>query len=651
MYMWRLTAVIVCVSLLLSLCGPLGADRGAGSIRLTANPLNVPADGKSICTVSAEVRDSDGNAAPDGTEVRFSASLGVIAEAVQTSAGVARTHLTSSDIAGECIVTATWLEGQAVAQTKVTFGGEPQSAHEPQYLEIRSEDYLAYSVDYRVLEAIGRVSIRYRSVEMTADEVQVDMQLGRIVARSSGRETPIQIQARGKTLTGDLLVCDLLGLQGQLLSISSGDSQVVDLSTGESKQSDGVSAYLPDDLDFVDISESSILVKAKEATVFPSEKIQFSSAGVYVNGKRTFWLPFYVLSLTDSQANESQYVGYSTSGLTLNLPLYYSLTPSSNGALLVRHGESAGWGWYGQKPGWFLDVRQKYNTPAAQGELLFTQVTDSDWGAHISHSQQIDRRTQGYMYLDWAAHKDLYGAMNLNRTYGSFNAGLSYYGSYLDEGGDYGTTEFTLQTHSKALGKLPARYSITSRTTYIGGSAVGDDGGMQQSLLGNVYSKPFQLSKDLSLRTSFSLGYRWGSAQTSGLSTTAAAMVNWRLSSFSRLQLNYQFADRATAYTSSTSGKQNLSANLRLSDGKKWGATLLMTKGLDYSSTNLLTDLSYYLDKNWRLGMRSTWNRFGDDEYSDVEYALGRRFGSRELMAVWSKSKHKVMLELGSGGF
>lgn len=649
--MTRLTALIVCLALMLSICGPIGADRGAGSLRLTANPVVVPADGKSICTISAEVRDRDGSMVPDGTEVRFSASLGVIEEIAQTSASVARVQLTSSDIAGECIVTATWMEGQAVAQTTVSFGGRGEDAAEPQYVDINAEDYLAFSIDYRVLEAIGNVKIRYRSMVMTADEVQVDLQLNRIIARSSGRETPIEIRTRDRTLKGDFLICDIAGLQGQLISISSGDSQTVDLRNGESRPSDGSWSFLPEEFEFTDLSETSILVKGTDATVFPSEKIQFKSAGIYVNGKRTFWLPYYVLSLTDSQADESQYVGYSTGGLTLNLPLYYSLTPSSSGALLIRHGQSSGWGWYGQKPGWFLDVRQKYNTPSANGELLFTQVTGSDWGAHLSHSQRIDSRTQGYLYVDWAAHTDLFGMANLSRTFNGFNASLNFYGSHIEEGGDYGTTEFTLQTHSKPLGKLPARYSLTSRTTHVGGSDLGNSVGMQQSLLGNMYSDPFKLGKDVSLRTSLGLGYRWGNERSSGMSTVAAAVLEWRMSSYSRLQLNYRFADRATSYTNSTYGKQNLSAHLRLSDGKRWGATMLLMKGLDYSSTNILTDLSYYLDSNWRIGMRSTWNQYGDLEYNDVEYALGRRLGSRELMAVWSRSQNKIMLELGSGGF
>lgn len=649
--MVRSIAIVLISVMLLSSAGPLSADRGAGSLRVTVNPASIPADGKSVCTVSAEVRDQEGVLVPDGTEVRFNASLGVIEESVETSAGVARARLTSSDIPGDSVVTATWLDGQAVAQVTVSFGGTDMEPEGQQYLDINASDYLAYSMDFNVLEGIGSVRIRYRSLAIAADEAQVDLQLNRIVARSTSSETPVEIELKDKTITGDLLICDLNTLEGQLISISSGDSQRVNLLSGESSQMDEMRMYQPSDLEFLDLSESGVLVKAKSATVFPNSKIQFKGAGIYVKGKRTLYLPFYVLSLTGDQADDSQYLGYSTGGLTLNLPLYYSLTPSSSGALLVRHGESSGWGWYGQKPGWFLDVRQKYSTPNSSGQLMLSQITGNDWGAHFNHSQQLDSRTSGYMYVDWAAHKDLYGVLNLNRSYNSFSAGLNLYGTSLDGGGDSRTAELTLKTRSRQIGKLPARFTISSRTSYTDGSDMGTLEGMQQSLLGNVYTNPIKVGSAISMRASAGLGYLWGNSRSSGVSSLATAALDWKMSRHSMLQLNYRFADRATSYTSSTIGKQNLSAHLRLSDGKKWRATIFMMHGLDYDSLNMLGDFSYYLDKNWRLGLRTTYNKFGDISYNDTEFALGRRFENRELMAVWSKSQNKVMLELGTGAF
>ena len=649
--MGRFFTTILCLVAIGGVCGPLQADRGVGSIRLTVNPAIIPADGKTICTISASVRDRDGNLVPDGTEIQFSASLGLVEEAAETSSGVARAKLTSADIPGDSVVTATWLDGQAVSQTSVTFAVSAGQFVGPQYLSIESGEYLAYSIDYRVMEAIGDVRIRYRMLEITADSAQVDLQMDRIVARGEGREKPITIRAGEKTITGSLLVCGLESLQGQLISIADGTSFDVDLAAGSVTPSDGLSSVPPEDQEFVDLSASSILIKARRAVIFPSDKIQFKRVSVYVNRKHAISFPYYVLSLTDYQADEEQYVGYGTGGLTLNLPVYYSLTPTSSGALLLRRGESAGWGWYGQSPGWYLDVRQRYSSSNASGQILLSQVTNQDWGAHFNHNQQFDDRTQGYLYLDWAAHEDLYGMVNLNRSYDRFNAGLNVYGSHSGDGADYHTTEMSVRTRPRPVGSIPARLTFLSRTAYSSGSGLVGHAGLQQSVLANIQSSAIRLGSSATFRSTLGMGYLWGSDRASGLSSVATAMLDWRLATYSRLQVNYRFADRATSYTSSVLGKQSLSANLRVSDGKRWGATLYAMRGLDYASSNFFGDLSYRVSREWRVGVRSTSNRYGDLHYNDTEYALGKLFGSRELIAVWSQSQQRVMLELGYGGF
>jgi len=613
-----------------------------------ANPTSIPADAKSVCTISVEVRDRDGNLVPDGTEVRFTATLGVIEEIGQTSAGVARVKLVSSDIAGESVITATWLEGQAVSQTSVLFGDAPVELQGPRYIEIEADEYLAYSVDYKIVEALGKVRIRHRAMVLEADEAQVNLERGRIIARSRSRDEPIKVTANDHVFEADLLVCDITTFRGLLLSVGGGKAVEVDLLRSSSGAAGAGGTYMPEELEFADLSNSGVLIKAREATVFPNEKIQFKRANVYVDGKRMLSLPLYVLSLTGYQAEE-QYVGYSTGGLTLNLPMYYSLTPSSSGAFLIRHGESSGWGWYGQKPGWFLDMRQKYSTSTSQGTVRLSQITRKDWGAHISHSQRLGQRTQGYLYVDYAAHQDLYGMLNLNRSMDKFNMSLNLYGSRFAEGEDSMTSEFHLQTQAKRLGKLPLRYTLSSRTTYSTGYGLNGER-LTESLYGNMHSSPIKLSRNLSLRGSLGLGYLWGSERISGLSTLVTAVADWKLSKHSRMGLSYRFADRASVYRGPV-GRQSLSANWRLSDGKKWRASLFFIKGLDYPVMNILGDFSYYISKDWRVGVRSTVNEFGDLSYNDTELALGRRLGTRELMVVWSKSEGKLMLELGSAGF
>lgn len=673
------TLIATCILLVSSFSTAPAADRGVGSIELSANPNVIAPDGKTTATITAEVRDRDGKLVPDGTEVRFTASLGIIEETGTTFAGVARVNLVSADIPGTSIVTASWVEGQAVAQSTVEFADVDVSVTRgPEYISVDADEYLAYSIDYKVLEALGNVRIRYRSLELEAHEAQVDLEKGRIIARGQGRDRPVELHTANGTVEGNMFACDLAGSRGLLLSAKTGSVLPVDASNSLPKIGDAEVPYMPEEFDITDLSDSSILVKAKRATVFPNEKIHFKAANVYVDGKRMLSLPLYVLSLTGYPLEGEQYVGYSTGGITLNLPLYYSLSPSSTGALLVRHGESTGWGEYGQRPGWFVDMRQKYSTSRSHGSLVLSQITGADWGAQFSHSQYLGNRTHGYLFLDYPAHEALYGALTLSKSLADLNIGLNLYGNkYQGAGRDSLAGSLYLRTRGKSLGNSSLKYTLSARlarsysyTRLFEGSDAASSLIQQessQSLEGNIYSAPIHLSKNLSLRTSAGLGYVWSDSSLTGLSSLGTAVLDWRLSRQSSFQLSYRFIDRPSVYTYRPVGqtptseqpletrtlnrrRQTLSAMLHLTDGKKWRASAYAIKGLDYSATNLFANISYRLNPDWRLGVRSTLSDFGYSSYDDFEFELGKKIGNRELMAVWSKSQGRIMFELGSGG-
>ncbi|MDI6828922.1 MAG: Ig-like domain-containing protein, partial [Armatimonadota bacterium] len=365
-----------------------------GTIVLRVNPVVIPPDGKSIATICAEVRDSDGTLAPDGTEVRFTATLGVIEESAQTSAGIARVRLIAPEIQGTCIITASWVEGRAAAQTSVTFGESEQTPQNRRFIEVDGAEYIAFSVDYKVLEAIGDVHLHSKTLRLEASAVQIDLEKNRIVARGA-LDKPVKISTDKGMMECELLATDLMMEQSIILAASKGGLHSVDLRGDPSR---GIPftdnpGYSPEHFDFADLSETGILVKAKEATVFPNDKIQFRRASLYIDGKRMFSLPLYVLSLTGYQPDSDQYIGYTTSGLSLNIPFYYMLSPNSSGALLFRHGQPMGWGWYGRPPGWFIDMRQRYLTDRGEGSLVISQVGRSDWGAHFNHTERFDNQT------------------------------------------------------------------------------------------------------------------------------------------------------------------------------------------------------------------------------------------------------------------
>src|SRR5512133_2071182 len=104
-------------------CIPPALAQEAETIRLTAKPPIIFADGATFTTITAEVRDRNGGLIPDGSAVRFSTTLGRIDAAATSQGGQASVRLTSSTLAGRATVTAS--SGHATADVTVDFTSKP----------------------------------------------------------------------------------------------------------------------------------------------------------------------------------------------------------------------------------------------------------------------------------------------------------------------------------------------------------------------------------------------------------------------------------------------------------------------------------------------------------------------------------------------
>ena len=89
-------------------------------LTVVADPEQIPADGKSTSTITATVSDAQSNPVPDGTNVTFATSLGVIGPAtVPTTNGVATATLHSGKVPGTATVTVK--AGTLTRKVKVEF--------------------------------------------------------------------------------------------------------------------------------------------------------------------------------------------------------------------------------------------------------------------------------------------------------------------------------------------------------------------------------------------------------------------------------------------------------------------------------------------------------------------------------------------------
>ncbi|MHB1458390.1 MAG: hypothetical protein ACYC0V_15900 [Armatimonadota bacterium] len=649
---------------------------------MSATRMSLPADAKSITIISAIVRDSVGKLVEDGTEVQFSASSGIIEESAFTSAGVARVKLTSPSITGKVVVTASWLPGQAISIININITNASEQVIEKRYITIKADDYMAYSIDGKVMDAVGNVIIEYRNLTIHAHSAQVDLLKNRIVARGQGRDTPVTLKSGSDIVTADMFTCDLMGTSGLLISAERGGTEIVDFSTEKLIMSKPPSAYPSDVYDFIDLSGSLVMVRTKMAIIYPGEKIYFKRASIYPGEKRMITLPYYALSLTDYPVDGTQYIGYSSNGISLSVPFYYSLTPTSGGALLLKYGDKSGWSGFGQAPGWFIDLRQSYTTRNSQGVFVLNEITSKDWGAHYSHNQSIGKKTHINFYIDYPAHKNVFSSLNINRSFSGFSMGLDLDGSSDEFGGNSISENLTLQTQSKRLGKSFLSYNLSgatglSRSSWKGADETSKTIQTSTSRVNtNLVTSPLPLSTNLKLRGSLAVGYQWQNTtddrnNIEGLTTIGSSVLDWKISPTNSMQLSYRYIQRPIftrriidgQLIDSKPASQSVSASWRFGKPSKWSVTMYGVKGLDFPNMSLFGDVSYRLDSQWRLGLRMTANKYRtrvfengefvekDKSYDDLELSLGKQFGSQEISAVWSRSQGKILLEIGSGSF
>lgn len=653
-----------------------------GNIELSTIRPNLPADGKSVTTVSALVRDTEGKLVPDGTEVLFSASIGLIEESAFTSAGVARVKFTSQLITGKSVITASWLEGQAISVLNINITNITEEEIIRRYVTIETDTYMAYSIDGKVMDAVGDVEIKYRSLVIKAHSAQIDLLMNRIVARGQGRDNPVILKSGNDTVTADMFTCDLMGANGLLISAERGGIEYVDFANKKITITKPTSTYPSDMFDFFDLSGSLVMVRTKMAIIYPGEKIFFKRAGIYPGEKKFITLPYYALSLTGQQVDGAQYIGYSSSGISLSIPFYYSLTPTSGGALLLKYGDRSGWSGFGQVPGWFIDLRQTYTTNNAQGVFVLNEITSKDWGARYSHNQSFGKRTQANFYIDYPAHKNIFSSLNVNRSFSGFSLGLDIDGSRDEFGGNYLSQNLTLQTRAKKIGDSVFSYSLSGATSKSHSTFKGlDDSSTTietsvNRVNTNLVTSPIPLTKNLKLRSSLALGYQWQNStddrnDMEGLSTIGSSVLDWKISQNNNMQLSYRYIQRPVFTKRFVDGQivdsrpatQSVSASWRFGKPSKWMVTMYGVKGLDFPNMSLFGDVSYRLDSQWRLGLRMTANKYRtrifedgdfvekDRSYDDLELILGKQMGAQEISLVWSKSQGRVLLELGSGSF
>lgn len=635
------------VSILLVIAALLAYSEVAGApatytMWLKAHPQVIVADGRSETTISAEVRDSGGQPVPDGTSVDFTTSIGAIERSARTVAGVARARLQSTVNVGTAMVAAVASTGNAVAQLRVDFLEPGTEMFDESFMTVSSKKHLGYDANARIVDSAGGVTIASRGLTITAEEAQIDLNSHVLRAKCKMGVDNIVITRESKRVEASAVYYDFNSMTGIILSPASEGAQrmtfrgrdlFVQPATEDADQTRS--------LDFAPVTEASVFIKATSMVIRPGEEIKFKRAVFYMDGTKMLSVPLYVVNLRGEAGSANQMLTYGTDGLRMDLPLYYSLTPTSTGAVRLRRSEPGGWGYYTGRPGWQLDLQQDYNSGGStEGVFALERITSaSDWGARWNQRKEFDNDSQIYSYVDFPLHRSLFASTNYSRTFETYTLSVNGRASKLRDTRGTLASDAYIRSRSKPIFGGALNYSVSTRVSADTSLAnrFGTGLGMQ------VYGKPVPMAGIGSLTTSLVAGHNWGAYGGSTLSANAGIYHGIRNAGSCGLDYSYSWGDRGIGFSS-----QQLSGNISLNPSPKWNLYAYATRGLTDHRISAFGSFGYVFAPTWRFSLLGTYQQFGTYSYPDAEVALSKAVGRQEMSIIWSKSQQRFRVEFSA---
>lgn len=661
----RLTALVVLgILAILPASVPVYAQ---ATINLSATRPAVLNDGKDSTDIIAEVRDSSGKLAPDGTTVNFTTTLGQFgsSSAQPTRAGSARIQLRSQQ-KGTASVMATVLGGTQKLDIVFTDDREETFVGNG-YATVQSNNSNIYSAVDRVVEAMGRprpdpsvgfpgAQLNYRNILIYAEQLQLDCTTNSVKAIGN-----IVLRCGSKRLNCGRLSYQLSTGNGVAIAEVDNHLRPVRLKGRDMKiepivvTDPNAVAIPPGEFEMKDLSKSNLIISSREILVFPGEKLQFKRPRFYQDGQFLVSMPYYSVALYSTQLFSDQFVSVGTNGLGLDLPLYYNMTPGSTGFASIRHGNQTGPGVLSQRTGWSLDLTQQYYSLGGagryNGQFGLTGMNRTDWGVRWNHSQEFTADTRGTFFVDFPQHRSMFLSTNLNKQMGAYYIGLNLSGNRNLAGISTNafTGDFYLETVPKQLGKTGYTYAVGGTTGYSL-SQTGDlhNRAMTEGIQTRFFSKPLSLDKSTTITNYLTVGHLWSNQGNSGNTMIASLAANKTFKG-ANLQLTYDYTKQPLFVAEG--GNHRVTANFLASAGTKWNVYLLGSTLLDGPNSSMLGELNYMFAPRWRMLFSATAQKFSTGNYQDFELGLGRNIGGREVVLSYGTFTHRWYFDLQASRF
>jgi len=659
------------------------------TVLLNASPSVIMADGRSSTTITATISGVNAGQVADGTIVRFTATDGILsATEVASVGGIARVTLTSSPVPGFATVSASFIgsSGSGTGQFQVEFTSDKDLANtdegEADWIRIASSDYLAYSADSQIIDASCNdrgVKFSYRGLVIQADALQADLATGDVRARNAF------LRRGSHTLVLRMLSYNITSGAGEGLSDDIPGSRTVamvqvkgsDLSVTQTDPSDFNSGAL----EFVDISQSRVLVTASSVAVRLNDKIQLKHAAVYVDSKHIVSMPYQVMPLTTNEVFGQQVVGYGTDGVFLDVPYYASVSPKSTGAFYLRSTSAAQQDgtYYQGRQGLALDYVNTYGSfdGKTSGAFNIMGLSRNDWGTSWTHSEQFNNSLRGYFYVDVPEHNSLFASSNVVQQLHGFSLNLTATQTNSAAVSGFSTSQQNLETYlqteshrldGSASHGLFYTTSLTENLSVLHSFGPDEPAATQtistRSAGMNFFTSPVVLSRRSTVSDSLNLSQSESNTSgTGGVVAQAVMNLTTRFNDTSRSTFSYSFShDPVTGNLQNNSineiafhpvtDQSNYSLSFTTAArNDRWNTNLISTYSAPLGNKSLSAGFNFNPTSVWRLGVDENYSEFAGLAYRALQFSVGRRVGSREFQVYWSTVDDRWRFDLGSAQF
>ena len=398
------------------------------------------------------------------------------------------------------------------------------------------------------------------------------------------------------------------------------------------------------------------------------------------------------MPINTNQIFGQQLIGFGSDGVFLNLPVLLQCDPAfSKGTIYLRNaavtganlGSSVSSGVsrsstsHAARHGLALDLEQTYEVGrSGSGQFLVNGLTRSEWGAQWSHTQRLDEKTTGYVFVDYPEHRSEYVSSNLSRQFSGYSVNASASGSN-DPGIDgYSARSYSLSTYLQTNPK-PVAHSIlnysTDFTIQVGTlRETSPDTGTVTTPISNrsvdvrFFTAPLQLNKRTLFTDSLTVGQVWG-GQNNRLAPVVSASLgltrSFRKSDSLTLNYTYRYDPLLSQLGTPSSSLNPLEALLRSSTQQRVTATYVTLPlprlsvafsggyGLPLGDHSLFGSARYRINNDWGIGITTSYEQYVVDSYRDFEYSVSRKVFGRDLAFYYSTKTKKVRFDFAGAGW